>query len=299
MRERLDCAVMLTRCTLDWVEPLLGQHAGGRLYLHGLEPLVDIEQDGALQALGAMSMALRRYDACLLPVWPATLSWARTSLSQALPKLQTPVLALVRELTAAGLFDLHDLGVSDFVRHPLCTHEVRLRIERLLDGRRAYNTNPHESHRLSESTPNGAAYPTEPAENTAQSGWDIESYAIAAASRCSSTSESFQQAKKNVVVSFERAYLNASLSRHGGNIAMAARAAKKHRRAFWALMRKHSIDAEPFRKHAGSSYALPGPAANNVRRQLLLKPTQTRDCALLVRTQAERRTQSDGEGKIG
>ena len=299
MRERLDCAVLLTRCTMDWVEPLLGQHAGGRLFLHGLEPMVDIDQVGASQALAALSMSLRRYDACLLPVWPATLSWARVSLSQAQSKLKTPVIALVRELTAAGLLDLHDLGISDFLRHPLCNHEVRLRIERLLDGRRAYKAMPNSAHQVAEFSMDGVGCSAGTAETIEQHALGIESYAIAAASRCSSTSESFQQAKKNVVESFERAYINASLDRHGGNIAMAARAAKKHRRAFWALMRKHAIDAEPFRKLGGSAYSGSAAAGATIRRQLMPGPRQMQECGMLVQTQSLRRPRSDGEGKIG
>lgn len=252
MRERLDCAVLLTHCTLDWIEPLLGQHAGGRLYLHGLEPVIEIGSVGDSQALGAAAMALRRYDACLIPVWPGSLPWARMSLSQASTRVQTPVLALTRELTAAALLDLHDLGVADFIRHPFCNQEARMRIERLLDVRRNYG-NPGEAANRSPAPSSPAhAYDPHAILNDAAvmdpGAWDLEGYAISAAARCASTSESFQNAKKNVIERFERAYLKAALGRHGGNIAMAARAAKKHRRAFWALMRKHSIEAEPYRE---------------------------------------------------
>lgn len=59
--------------------------------------------------------------------------------------------------------------------------------------------------------------------------------------------EPFRQAKSRVVASFERDYVRTALSRHSGNVARAARASAKHRRAFWALMRKHHIDAGPYR----------------------------------------------------
>ncbi|MGO3123336.1 MAG: hypothetical protein ACTIKR_04850 [Advenella sp.] len=59
--------------------------------------------------------------------------------------------------------------------------------------------------------------------------------------------EGFQQLKSVVVTQFERAYLTHALARSKGNIALAARNSHKHRRAFWALMRKHQISAEPFR----------------------------------------------------
>jgi len=262
MRERLDCAVMFTRCTFEWIQPILGSHAGGRLHLHALEPVVDTEAPGAATALAVASMALRRHDVCLLPVTPATLSWARTALAQGMPKLHTPVMALVRDLTAAGLHDLHELGVADFLRDPFCGHEARIRIERLLDDRRI------GAQRLPRRVADTAADParyaaTDTVDDQAceivdHGGPELEAYAIAAASRSATTSESFRDAKSKVIERFERAYINAALGRHAGNIAMAARAAQKHRRAFWALMRKHDIDAAPFREPAGASLRGPG-----------------------------------------
>src|SRR3546814_12809630 len=79
-----------------------------------------------------------------------------------------------------------------------------------------------------------------------RSGLELEAFAIASASRCATTKESFRAAKSQVIERFERAYIKAALGRHSGNIAMAARAAQTHRRAFWALMRKNDIDATPF-----------------------------------------------------
>lgn len=258
MRERLDCAVLLTRCTLGWIEPILGQHAGGRLHLHGYDIVVDLDTDGAHAVLGGASMALRRYDACLLPVSPSTLSWARTSLSQAHPRLHTPVMALVRDLTATGLYDLYGLGVADFLRSPFCGHETRVRVERLLDGRRTAAASTHSG--VADGALGTVRYAgADPAFDGATagppdaSGPELEAYAIAAASRCASSRETFRDAKSKVVERFERAYITAALGRHAGNIAMAARAAQKHRRAFWALMRKHQIDAAPFRlREAGT-----------------------------------------------
>lgn len=59
--------------------------------------------------------------------------------------------------------------------------------------------------------------------------------------------ESFQSAKARLVSDFERLYIERLLVRSSGNIAQAARSAKKNRRAFFELMRKHGIDAERFR----------------------------------------------------
>ena len=127
--------------------------------------------------------------------------------------------------------DLLELGMVDFVRLPLCQHELRARLlsaiirtprhTRLREPVHASEYNTHmtklakEVRRL---TPKGVR------------------------------SMSFKDAKQAVVDHFEQDYINALLSRHEGNIAMAARAAQKHRRAFWELMRKHKINAELFRQ---------------------------------------------------
>ncbi len=57
----------------------------------------------------------------------------------------------------------------------------------------------------------------------------------------SDTGGSFQEAKRKVVDSFERRYLEDALTRNHGNIAAAARASGKHRRAFFELMRRHGL----------------------------------------------------------
>ena len=52
---------------------------------------------------------------------------------------------------------------------------------------------------------------------------------------------SFQEAKARVVAQFEQAYIRDLLNANDGNISRAARSAKKPRRAFWELIRKHQI----------------------------------------------------------
>ena len=59
--------------------------------------------------------------------------------------------------------------------------------------------------------------------------------------------ESFRAAKARIVANFERAYIEQLLSTCGGNVTHAARLAKKNRRAFWELLRKHRIDPQSFR----------------------------------------------------
>lgn len=54
---------------------------------------------------------------------------------------------------------------------------------------------------------------------------------------------SFQRSKRELVDFFEKAYLEDALRRSKGNIAEAARASGKARRAFFELMRKHGVKA--------------------------------------------------------
>lgn len=60
--------------------------------------------------------------------------------------------------------------------------------------------------------------------------------------------ESFRDAKARSVTEFERSYIERLLATHAGNITHAASAARKNRRAFFELMRKHAIAPERFRQ---------------------------------------------------
>ena len=56
-----------------------------------------------------------------------------------------------------------------------------------------------------------------------------------------SEDQSFQTMKSRVVWQFEHDFLTSVLHAHHGNISRAAVAAKKNRRAFWQLLRKHGL----------------------------------------------------------
>ena len=58
---------------------------------------------------------------------------------------------------------------------------------------------------------------------------------------------SFREMKENVISQFETNYVQSLLLAYKGNISKAARAAKKERRTFWELIRKHKIDVEKFK----------------------------------------------------
>lgn len=59
--------------------------------------------------------------------------------------------------------------------------------------------------------------------------------------------DSFRVAKARLVADFERGYLERLLRAHRGNVSQAASAARKNRRAFFELMRKHQIEPGRFR----------------------------------------------------
>jgi two-component system response regulator GlrR len=58
---------------------------------------------------------------------------------------------------------------------------------------------------------------------------------------------SFNEMKARVVSQFETNYLQSLLVAYKGNISQAAQAARKERRTFWELIRKHKIDVQKFK----------------------------------------------------
>ncbi len=60
--------------------------------------------------------------------------------------------------------------------------------------------------------------------------------------------ESFRQAKAKIVEQFEKDYIQRLLLSYNGNISRAAQAARKNRRAFWELIRKHHVDVRNFKR---------------------------------------------------
>jgi DNA-binding NtrC family response regulator len=60
-------------------------------------------------------------------------------------------------------------------------------------------------------------------------------------------SETFNQARRRVIESFERDYLNTLLQSCGGNISLAARTAQKERRSLGRLVKKYGIDPRVYR----------------------------------------------------
>jgi len=231
----IDCAVLLPAHREAWLNAWVarGSACENRLRLHHYELAYNarspVNGQPRVEALRDADLALRRYDVALLPVSHTNLSWARTALA-AIPypqRLPVPLLALVRDLQAAAIQDLFDLGVADFVRDDASLDDVRVRATQLA----ATRSTPYDLIAAAGSSA------TAMRDEASALPWDARTEAL----------ETFRVAKLRVIANFERYYLTRILMRYAGNISMAARAAQKHRRAFWELMRKHQIDADAYR----------------------------------------------------
>ena len=75
----------------------------------------------------------------------------------------------------------------------------------------------------------------------------LEDIEIPGAVEIPGVGESFRVAKDRVVKQFERTYIEQLLLTFDGNVTHAAQEAKKNRRAFFALIRKHRIELQRFR----------------------------------------------------
>ena len=283
MREVLDCGVLLAPGHEGAMRDLVAQHPARqmrvRLHLVSLSPVRyaaagaasrDASADTAagaepeaqvpeadVQALARLAVALRRYDCCILPVAPSSLAWTRMALQQADAVLTTPLLLLISDVKAPAIEDLLSLGASDFETQPACRESLRVRLGRLAraaQGRGAARVEIREPATMyREARPQaGAGGLHRPAALRARVASDPVDHAVPGPRHQHPrlAHESFRIAKARVVDGFERDYIRLALSRHGGNVAQAARACCKHRRAFWALMRKHGIEAAPYRQAA-------------------------------------------------
>lgn len=260
MRQRIDCALLASQDHIAQYRAVLGPNADGRLNIHWMSMQHAPGQPLAVQELADKARDLRQFDICLLPATAATLGHVRTSLNAAHDTLTTPVVILSHDLQAAALRDLYDMHVADFIRMPLCLEELRARLQRIM-VRSSYTavnrmvSATSSAMRLSDSALSSGQCADPLTMHTENRILDysldqLDAMAVGRAVSCATDHQSFKSAKQSMTASFEQAYLRAVLTRSSGNIAMAARYAQKHRRAFWALMCKHQIDPEPFRRPA-------------------------------------------------
>jgi hypothetical protein len=268
VRQTLDCAVLITPAHTSWAREWVDRHGGQlgrlRLYVQDISSVL-LPHRGGPGPASANPVVMRRFDGCLLPVSRASLSWTRTLLVGLNAKPCVPLIALLFDITAPATLDLLSLGITDFVRDPVCPDELRAR---LLHSKRQTRASALAKGAAGSAGLWAGANALSPAKDATERrrrpadrtidlldrpgmlGLTVRAPGAADDAEyldVRSIDEPFRQAKARVVAGFERAYLRGALYRHSGNVARAARAACKHRRAFWALMRKHQIDAAHFR----------------------------------------------------
>lgn len=232
--------------------------SSGRICIHNMNSIrVDLEN---INALSNMSLFFKRYDACLLPIDKSNLAWARQALHLARHTLETPVFGLIDTLTVPATNDLIRSGMADFLYNPLCVDELRIRINK---QKQVYaNTTLKEepatqTYVSNDDDNNTSSYDKvcEPVKSYTIGSVplvteaEIQTLAYVSAVRSAKENFAFGVAKSRLIGHFERAYIMATLSKTAGNISLAAKGAQKHRRAYWALMRKYDIDAKSFKNN--------------------------------------------------
>lgn len=276
MRQQVDCAVLRLSVHESWVEESLQEAATAmsRIRLHRLDWElfgVDAETNQTpvnldVQIFARSTVSLRRYDVCVLPVSMETLGWTRLALA-AIPRGPfIPMVGLFNGLKSAAMQDLLELGMADFINLPASPDECRARILNVA-SRMPRTLTLRESTSMAQPWVHAAVtgdydrLSGRPKEESASRVRTASNKAIKlvktrapqfgqyiAPKSGEGTAEPFREAKAFVVAEFEKEYITHALERHQGNIAMAARAASKHRRAFWQLMRKHNISADLYRQ---------------------------------------------------
>ena len=282
MRQQIDCAVLRLAAHRMWLEDVLVYAAPSlnRIKLHQLEweagQDLEVSRDQVValpaQALAQAGVSLRRFDLCLVPVSLDTLAWTRQALSMIPRGPFLPLVGIFQDLRSAAMQDLLELGMADFVRLPLCRDEFRARV--LSTVSRVPRLGTLREPALAYSALGGPVTPQAGYESLVEAACCVQTNSRTQAVKtkmdrlkakqsvhdrmstnraqfCLIESNSFREAKSSLVREFERDYITHALLKHNGNIAMAARASNKHRRAFWALMRKHEIEAELYRSDDG------------------------------------------------
>lgn len=142
MRQQIDCAVLVLAAHQSWMPDVIKALEPGlnRVRIHSLEWEAghhldlrqSLEADSPVslpvETLAQATIGLRRYDVVLLPVSMETLAWTRQALA-AIPRGPfTPLLGVLKDIRSAAIQDLLEMGMSDFVRHPICPNEFRARL---------------------------------------------------------------------------------------------------------------------------------------------------------------------------
>ena len=140
MRQQIDCAVLILAAHQAWLPKVLSdlEPALNRIKIHALEWEAGHDLELSLdrpspvslpyETLAQASIGLRRYDVVLLPVSMETIAWTRQALA-AIPRGPfIPLVGVFKEMRSAAIQDLLEMGLTDFVRLPICTDEFRARL---------------------------------------------------------------------------------------------------------------------------------------------------------------------------
>lgn len=255
MRQHIDLAWLRRDRHLHWFESMLNglKPALTRIRIHELNWLSETVnaqwmQDNSMLRSGVQSVPesarvlanavvqLRRYDALLVSVSLDTLVWTRRCLAE-LPRTPVvPIIGVLDGLQSGAMIDLLELGMTDFVQPSVCREEFRARLITAVSRSPRYVP-------LREPVASTQLAPVDPrnhdrADPRLHNAWPNEKLTV---SHLVWPTIAFQENKQRVIDLFERQYLRESLRRANGNITEAARLAKKDRRAFWELMRRHEL----------------------------------------------------------
>jgi hypothetical protein len=250
MRRNVDLAVLRFCAHQSWFDEFLNSLAPAftRIRQHDLnwEANADLQRvDDCGQPVCLRTdvfvkcaVPLRRYDVCLLPITLETLGWTRQALASIPRGPFVPIVGLTVDLRSGALLDLLELGLADFVGVTTSADEFRTRL--LCAASKAPRT---PSLREFTSLNEPALRREAPVLQLAQSAVAVRPCrgCFPVISRLGWPDVGFGQSKQRIIDLFERQYLQRALAKAHGNIASAARASQKDRRAFWELLRKHQL----------------------------------------------------------
>jgi hypothetical protein len=265
MRRNVDLAVLHFYAHQPWFDGFLDALAPAftRIRQHDLnwEANVDLrslEDAGQPVSLRTdvfvkCAVPLRRYDVCLLPITLETLGWTRQALASIPRGPFVPIVGLTVDLRSGALLDLLELGLADFVGVTTSPDELRTRL--LCAASKAPRTpalrdaTALNEPRITRQAPAQAPLVTGASHRPCKGCFPM-------ISKLGWPDVGFGQSKQRMIELFERQYLQRALAQAHGNIASAARASQKDRRAFWELLRKHRLHTPQMTHEEGSNMAI-------------------------------------------
>lgn len=270
MRRLLDCAILHVGQQIDTevvkqLERTRLRHRRLRFHRLDLSDGLGVSFDITFREEDRQFLLLQllRYDVVILVLNTESLSLARRFLfylhsAEELSSSLCPFFAITTGVQPVAMIDLMRLGLSDFMHFPIDEEEFRVRLLATVTKpllRVSIEAKP--SDKILQELPRALASSHLPPQELKKEFFEellrnaeqeTGSYAFAFSDQQATYfAESFKEAKQNVVDRFEHGYLSYMLRSTKGNIGQAATLAKKNRRSFWELMRKHKIDAEQFR----------------------------------------------------